>query len=173
MAESTKTFSIKQEKLIASELGGYPVSGSGARPCAPGDVKTYDWLVECKTHTKPDQSILFDINVWNKICDEAMATHRKPVLVVDDGSQSINRTWCLCRENNIPLAGILTADFPSAIRKNITCKHGKLDKALKDAAKGTALDGSNFYIGAAFEVHWNDEDLIVLPFKLFKELFEK
>ena len=96
---NNKEFSTKQEKLIASELGGYPVSGSGARPCAPRDVKTYEWLVECKTHTKPDQSILFDINVWKKITDEAMATHRKPVLVVDDGSQSISRTWCLWHFN--------------------------------------------------------------------------
>ena len=175
MAElNTKQFSDKQEKLIASELGGYQISGSGSRPFAPGDVKTYEWLMECKTHTKPDQNILFDINVWKKISDEAMATHRKPVLIVDDGSQTIDKTWCLCRASNIDLTGMLTADLPINIRKNITCKHDKLQSALKNASKGLIVDGANgFYQGIVFEVYWNNENLLVMPFKTFKELFDK
>lgn len=173
MAElNNKQFSEKQEKLIASELGGYQISGSGSRPFAPGDVKTYEWLIECKTHTKPDQNILFDINVWKKIEDEAMATQRKPVLVVDDGSQSVSRTWCLCRANNINLTGFITLELPMKIRKNITCKHDKLVKGLKDGSKGLVFS-EGFYQDAVYETHWGDEDVLVMPFKIFKELFEQ
>lgn len=172
MTESTKSFSKKQEKLVASELGGYPVGLSGAGPANPGDVKTYDWLVECKTHTKPDHSILFDIDVWKKIENEAIGIHRKPVLIVDDGSQSISRTWCLCRADNVNLNGYISTDFPAAIRKNITCKHEKLAEAIKKASKGLVMENS-FYQGVVFEIEWANETVIVLPFKIFKEIFEK
>ena len=84
MSDSTKAFSTRQEKMVAKQLGGYPVGGSGAMPGVPGDVKTYDWLVECKTHTEPGHNILFNAKVWKKIKEEAMVMHRKPVLVVDD-----------------------------------------------------------------------------------------
>lgn len=173
MAENTKTFSSKQEKMIASELGGYQIGGSGARPCAPGDVKTYDWLVECKTHTKPDRPIFFGADVWKKIEDEAMATQRKPVLIVDDGSQSISRTWCLCRSINLNLSDILVTDLPVSIRKNISCRHEKLAEALKAVSKGVVFDNNSFYQGVGFEADWNNEIVVILPFKTFKELFEK
>ena len=169
---TTKYYSNKQEKLVASELGGYQVGLSGAGPANPGDVKNYEWLVECKTHTSPDQPIFFDANVWKKIEDEAMGVHRKPVLIVDDGSQSISRTWCLCRGTNLNLTGIVTTDLPVKIRKNISCKHDKLAEGIKSASKGIVMDGS-FYTGVVYEVEWNGEIVIVLPFKTFKELFEK
>lgn len=172
MATSNKTFSEKQEKLIANELGGYQVGMSGAGAANPGDVRTYDWLVECKTHTEPDQSILFDIDVWKKIQNEAMAMHRKPVLVVDDGSQTIAKTWCLCRSANLNLSGVVTVDLPNKIRKNISCKHDKLIKHLKDSAKSVIIPGK-FYQDIAYEVHWADDDVVILPFHLFKEIFEK
>ena len=174
MAETNKKYySGKQEELIAKELGGYPVRGSGARPCAPGDVKTYDWLVECKTHTEPDHPIFFDIDVWKKICNEAMGTSRKPVLVVDDGSQKINKTWCLCKKININTTGLIVSDLPVKIRKNISCKQDKLADKLKADSKGLIVPGKSFYTNIAYEVNWNGEDVLVMPFELFKELFEK
>lgn len=172
MAERpTKYFSEKQEKMIANELGGYPVGLSGAGPANPGDVKTYDWLVECKTHTKPDQSIVFDVNVWKKIQDEAMAIHRKPVLVADDGSQSINRTWCMCRSNNVILTGLISTDLPVKVRKNVSCKHDKLSDGLKAATKGITASNS-FFSGAVYELNFGNTDVVIMPFKLFKELFD-
>lgn len=171
MAEkTTKTFSNKQEKVVAKGLGGYPIGGSGAMPGAPGDVKTYEWLVECKTHTEPDKNIAFNLDVWKKIEDEAMAMHRKPVLIVDDGSQTLSKTWCLCRMINLNLAGVFTVDLPITIKKNISCKHEKLTEVLKAKTKELT---NIIYPYVAFEVKWGDEDVIILPFKTFKELFEK
>ena len=169
-SETTKFFSNKQEKLIANELGGYPVGLSGAGPANPGDVRTYDWLVECKTHTSPDHNIIFNLDVWKKIEDEAMAMHRKPVLIVDDGSQSLKKTWCLCRANNIDLSGTISADLPLQVKKNITCKQDKLASHLVDSTKEFMCD---LYEYAVYEVEWNNETVIVMPFETFKEKFEK
>ena len=171
MAESNmKEFSSRQEKLVADALGGYQIGGSGAMPTAPGDVKTYDWLVECKTHTTPDHPIFFDEDVWKKINNEAMGTSRKPVLVVDDGSQKLEKTWCLCNSRNLNLSSTVTIDLPCAIRKNISCKHGKLAEAIKKTAE-TAL--VSFYDSVAFELTWGESEICIMPFNTFKELFEK
>ena len=170
MAQSTKTFSSKQEKMVARELGGYQIGGSGAMPCAPGDVKTYEWLVECKTHTTPGQNITFNADVWTKIKNEAVGFVRKPVLIVDDGSQSASRTWCLCRTTNLNLATVVTCDLPVKVRKNIICSHDKLADALKEAGKPYI---GAFYEGVAFELDWEGDTVVILPLKLFKELFEK
>lgn len=168
--QSKKYYSGKQEKMVADALGGYVVGGSGARPTNPGDVKTYEWLVECKTHTTPDHTIFFDSDVWKKICNEAMATHRKPVLVVDDGSQKLKKTWCLCFAKNLNGGNMIVVDFPNAIRKNISCKHEKLAETLKQASKRYI---GEFYESAAYEVRWMEEDVCILPLELFKEILDK
>lgn len=157
---STKYFSSKQEKMVADALGSYPVGGSGAFAGSPGDVRTYDWLVECKTHTTPGHNILFNYKVWAKIQSEAMGTHRKPVLIVDDGSQSLSRNWCLCRRINLNLEKLTPVDFPATIKPNLSCSHEKLKSSLtKD---------TDFYL-----VKWHDCDVAILPLTLFKELFEE
>jgi len=168
--KDTKFYSSKQEKLVAKELGGYSIGGSGAMPGVPGDVKTEDWLVECKTHTQSDQNIFFDLNVWTKIKNEAMGMHKKPVLIVDDGSQTVEKTWCLCRANNLNLGSVISLDLPMAVRKNITCRHDKLEKALKD---GTKRYIGAFYNGGVFEANWAGENVIITSLATFKELFNK
>lgn len=100
MGESTKTYSDKHEKAVAKYLGWKQVSGSGSRPCAVGDVRGASWLCECKTHTTPGHKLTFVMSVWDKIMDEAMSQHLRPVLMVDDGSQKIQNTWCLF--NSLP-----------------------------------------------------------------------
>lgn len=174
-AKSTKSYSSKQEKLIANELGGYPVGMSGAGAANPGDVKTYDWLIECKTHTKPDQSILFDAAVWKKIQNEAFGIHRKPVLIVDDGSQTISRTWCLCKASNLNMSGAISVDLPMTIRKNITSKHDKLVNGLKEISRGNIIEKNTFYSSSfvIYEADWEGDTVAIMPFATFKELFEK
>lgn len=175
MAEfNNKEFSTKQEKMVASQLGGYPVGLSGAGPANPGDVRTYEWLVECKTHTTPGKPIFFDIDVWKKIENEAMGVHRKPVLVVDDGSQSASSTWCLCKSFNINLSGAISVDLPVKIRKNISCKHDKLLAGLKAISK-SKIHENTFYSNSimVYEVNWGSEDVVIMPLSTFKELFEK
>lgn len=170
MSDSTKVFSTRQEKMVAKQLGGYPVGGSGAMPGVPGDVKTYDWLVECKTHTEPGHNILFNAKVWKKIKEEAMVMHRKPVLIVDDGSQSASNTWCLCNRHHINFDHVFTSDWPVAIRTNLTGTDDKLKEALRRASKHHSSD---FYTDDAFDVQWGEDRVAVMPLKLFKELFEK
>lgn len=167
--KSTKYFSEKQEKLVAKQLGGFTIGLSGAGPANPGDVKTYDWLIECKTHTEPDHPIFFDLSVWKKIEDEAMAMHRKPVLIVDDGSQKVEKTWCLCRAANLNMGKVITIDLPVKIRKNISCKEDKLAETLRENTKRYL---GEFYQGGAYFTEWDSQDVVVMPLKLFSELFE-
>ena len=167
--DSTKTYSSRQEKLIAKVLEGKVVTGSGARPVDPGDVKSYEWLAECKTHTEPGHTIFFDINVWKKICNEAEGIHRKPVLIVDDGSQKEKYTWCLCRPFNVNLTHVLVLDLPVSVRKNISAKHDKLESTLTSVTK-TYL--GEFYTGGCYSVNWEGEEVCILPLSTFKEVLD-
>lgn len=92
---STKTYSNKQEKIISEALGWQTVSASGARNFSPGDVKSPNWLGECKTHTSEVSSIVFREDVWMKIEAEADSEHKDPVYFVDNGTQTITGTWAM------------------------------------------------------------------------------
>lgn len=98
MKESTKVYSNRHEKMIQDLLGWKTVSASGARPFNPGDVKSEEWLGECKTHTNVIDKITIDKDVWRKISTEAMSCLKRPVLFVDNGSQSKSGTWCIINE---------------------------------------------------------------------------
>lgn len=54
--QSTKYFSTKQEQVIAKNIGGKTVPGSGSPHFYGGDVITNDFLIEAKTTTKPKES---------------------------------------------------------------------------------------------------------------------
>ena len=92
---STKYFSCKQEKLVAGVMGWRTVSASGARNFHPGDVKSSMWLGECKTHKSETPNICFYQLHWDKIITEAEQDHKDPVLIVDNGTQSIEGTWVM------------------------------------------------------------------------------
>lgn len=64
---ATKLYSNKQEKMIAEYLGWETVAASGARDFCPGDVRSADWLGECKTHVGVRDRILVDAKVWAKL----------------------------------------------------------------------------------------------------------
>ena len=95
MDKSTKYYSSRQERMIADYLGWSVVSGSGARAFNPGDVRSADFLGECKTFTEPSDTIFCYHRVWTKICDEATSIMRCPVLFVDNGTQLARNTWCV------------------------------------------------------------------------------
>nr|DAE87864.1 MAG TPA: hypothetical protein [Caudoviricetes sp.] len=92
---STKTYSNKQEKLIADALGWQVVSASGARNFHPGDIKSPKWLGECKTHISETSQISFKESTWMKLEAEADSEHKDPAYFVDNGSQSITGTWVM------------------------------------------------------------------------------
>ena len=92
---ATKDYSSKQESMVAKYLGWKTVVGSGARDFHYGDLIDLEWLGECKTHMKKQDRIVFYKKHWEKLPEEAMFHHKNPVLIVDDGTQRINKTYCL------------------------------------------------------------------------------
>lgn len=70
-----------QEVRIAKDLTGNRVPGSGAVPGLDGDVRSADWLVECKT-TK-HRSFSLTLKDWLKIRGEAGLSMRKPLMMLE------------------------------------------------------------------------------------------
>lgn len=162
---ATKDFSSIQEPRVADALGWEVVTGSGARPCVPGDVKSDQWLGECKTHTEPGHKIFFDLAVWDKIQKEADATHRSPALIVDDGSQDLKHTWVLCRDVSVSHTDLAMTDPNFAIRKNISFDDTKVAEHLKSLYKSGG--GSIVFNHICIEINWNNQMVYVMPFETF------
>ena len=95
MSINNKLYSDRQEKLIANYLDWKQVSGSGARPLHPGDIVCDEWIGECKTHITSGHHIVFNFYVWDKLAEEAISQFKNPALFVDDGSQTIDKTFVL------------------------------------------------------------------------------
>lgn len=169
-ANTTKYYSNKQEKMVANVLGGYKVGLSGAGPGNPGDVRTYEWLVECKTHTEPGHRITFNNAVWKKIEDEAMAAHRKPVLIVDDGSQRESRTWCLCRASNVNLDRVMSSEPFEKVKKNLSFNEEILSSGIRTLTKKYVGEA---YDMAVYRMDWEGETVVVSPLSTFKELMDR
>lgn len=162
---ATKDFSSIQEKKVSEALGWEVVVGSGARPCVPGDIRSDSWLGECKTHTESGHKIFFDINVWDKIQQEADSSHRSPALIVDDGSQDLKHTWVLCRNVSVDCHDLGMVDPMFAIRKNISFDHEKVSAQLESLYK--ANGGSIVFNHICMEVNWNNQVVVVMPFETF------
>ena len=168
-----KVWSAIQEKTIADFLGWSVVSGRGSRACMPGDVVSANWLGECKTHGSTDRPIHFNANVWKKISDEAAARGKYPVLFVDDGSQDINKTWCMFRYTSIS-PDDLVLNFnacPDMIEKHLNFKHTELFEIYQLMKDGMYSDR---YV--AFYVPWDvipGNYVAVTPLVEFKRMFEE
>ena len=100
---ATKDYSSKQEKLIADYLDWERVVASGARACHPGDIRSDLWLGECKTHVTSGNRLKFVFREWQKIQEEAISKFRFPVLFVDEGSQTVENTWCMLDAKTAPV----------------------------------------------------------------------
>lgn len=74
--------SVKQEKRVASELRGNTVIASGSLWGSKGDVRSEDFLVECKTTEKSFYSLT--LSTWLKIRTEAIKDGlRLPAMCID------------------------------------------------------------------------------------------
>ena len=128
----TKYYSSLQENRIADYLGWSAVSASGARPFTPGDIKSSEWLAECKTHTEETDTITINKAVWKKISIEAKGSFRRPVLFVDNGTQEIKHTWAV-----VPAYMELCDDYEAVnleykeTPKKITFKHSEYSRSLR------------------------------------------
>lgn len=165
--ESTKYYSSKQEHMIARYLGWDVVFGSGARDCHPGDITSDNWLGECKTHTSPGKRITFNRFVWNKIIDEAQSKFKFPVLFVDDGSQSIEKTWCLFPYTLMCKSGYLVVSEANvdAPKSNIVIDHSKLLKCYKQHQ-----EQQNEHI-IIMSGHLSGTEIGVVPLEIFNTMF--
>lgn len=170
---ATKDFSTKQERSIADYLDWEVVPGSGARNFHPGDIRCERFLGECKTHMSESSKIVFYREVWDKIKNEAMSQMKIPVLFVDDGTQKINRTWCLFPHGLIPTWQPNTffecqseVFYPSLCsRTNIHLDPLKGRSILKDYSMPD-------YAINYLSMNWNDESICMLPLPMFKDLLE-
>lgn len=70
---STRYFSSRQEKRVAKAVKGKTVSNSGAPLFVAGDVRTDNWLIECKTKTSASESISIKREWLEKNEEEAFA----------------------------------------------------------------------------------------------------
>lgn len=156
---STKDFSNKQEKLIASFLNWDVVSGSGSRACHPGDIIGDEWLGECKTHETSNKSIFFSQTVWEKIVNEAIAKHRKPVLFTDDGSQRLDKTWCIFNHFVVP-EDWTTIQLPKKFKVNITLEHEYLIDMYSKLSNDTSC----------YLVNLGKYKVALLPLRLFNTM---
>lgn len=71
--QSTRYFSSRQEKKVAKAVGGKQVANSGATKFSKGDVRSENWLYECKTKVKESQSITIHKEWLEKNEEEAFA----------------------------------------------------------------------------------------------------
>jgi len=106
-----KYFSNRQEQTVANYLGWRVVRGSGARPMHPGDIEGSDWIGECKTHTKLKSKVAFNQAVWAKLCNEATSKMKKPVLIVDSGTQRVDDTWVMVPTKLLPVELLNSGGF--------------------------------------------------------------
>lgn len=164
---STKDFSSVQENRVANYLGFSVVSGSGARDCHPGDIIGKDWLGECKTHTSSISRIYFKLDVWKKICDEATAKHRYPVLIVDDGSQEIKNTWVMIKISSIS-TGIKKVELDSSIAQISKNKISFINRDTKKLYDRCCMY-FNFGIVVMSMIAY-DEEVGFMPLSVFKEV---
>ena len=167
---NTKLFSMLQEYKVAKSLGWETVTGSGARPCTPGDVIGENWLGECKTHTSDSKSIYFNHDVWEKIKSEAVSKHRRPVLFTDDGSQSLDTTWCVCLANSIENDNIYVTSCNMHIKKNISFDHLKQIADYR-SVKRSAPDLFQ-HCSFVFSLTWLGDTIYLMPFESFKQIVE-
>lgn len=70
---NTRYYSNKQEKQIAKSVKGHKVANSGATKFNKGDVVTNDFLIECKTLTKPQKTFTIKKEWLEKNKEESFA----------------------------------------------------------------------------------------------------
>lgn len=87
---STRFYSNRQEKKVATAVNGKKTANSGATPFSKGDVVTELFLLECKTKTSPSNSMTVKKEWIDKNAEEAFAMHRPYSAVVLDFGDGTN-----------------------------------------------------------------------------------
>lgn len=168
---ATKDFSNKQEHMIANYLGWDVVSGSGARDFNPGDVRSADWLGECKTHTKiSDKLTIYDTH-WTKIQKEARSVFKYPVLFVDNGSQDIDKTWAICDLTVASAATFKIIPCFTLLQKGTVNASFDHIAAKKLYHEYSAIYSDSAIAGVVFQCELKSGDVGLMPFRNFCDKF--
>lgn len=99
---NTRKYSKNQEKRVAKKLGGKVSSNSGATMFYKGDVSTQQFLIECKTATKEQQSFSIKKEWIEKNRQEAFAMGKPySVLAFNFGGSALrnNENFYIIDEN--------------------------------------------------------------------------
>ena len=72
----TRYYSNRQERSVAKAIGGRQTANSGATKFSKGDVRTAQFLIECKTLTKEQKSMKIQKDWIIKNSEEAFAMNR-------------------------------------------------------------------------------------------------
>lgn len=101
--DERKASSKLQEKRVANEIGGRTTPASGALWGSKADVKSEQFLVECKTTKNSYYSL--NVKTWEKIKKEAISEGlRIPVMCIDLNNGK--KRYAVMRTNDI-------GDYPS------------------------------------------------------------
>lgn len=153
---TTKYESNKQEKRVAGELNARTVIASGSLWGSKGDVRSENYLVECKTTAKDFYTL--DLNTWNKIEKEAIKDGlRIPVMNIDllDGKHRF--------------AVFKRGDFE--LKKTRVTLECDLGREVKSTRIKHSIDTVFNYV-YKFNVGGIIKQLVILPWEEFLELVE-
>lgn len=80
---SSKALSVEQEDYIAKKYGGSRSRSSGAADNDAGDVRTDDYLIECKVTGRPGKPAKAALlSIFDKIAEEAYSEGREPLVAL-------------------------------------------------------------------------------------------
>lgn len=95
MNKPTRFYSNRQEKSVARKLGGRQVANSGATAFSKGDVRTDEWLIECKTAITEKQSFSIKRSWLDKNREEAFAMGKSYDALCFDYGNGTNRYYII------------------------------------------------------------------------------
>ena len=91
----TRYYSSKQEKAVASAVGGRKTPNSGATPNVKGDVLTQKWLMECKSCTKKQLSFTMQKEWFDKNKQESNFMNKDYSAVVFNFGPNEPNIYCI------------------------------------------------------------------------------
>lgn len=95
---STRFYSSQQEKQVAKSINGKCQSNSGATLFSKGDVKTDNWLFECKTCMTEKQSFNIKKEWLDKLKQESFAMNKEFFALVFNFGIENNENYYILNE---------------------------------------------------------------------------
>lgn len=95
MNRPTRFYSSRQEKAVAKKVGGKQVANSGATAFSKGDVRTDEWLIECKTAITEKSSFSIKRDWLSKNREEAFAMGKSYNALCFDYGNGTNRYYII------------------------------------------------------------------------------